>query len=94
VFSDRIGVRLLVISSLLLGASLSLVAVVFVVRFATDWGIPGWATTATGILAILALQGFMMMVVFSMVVLGGRGAAGFLPVRDYMHYVSGVERVR
>jgi len=93
VFSDRIGVRLLMLSALVLALATAGLGAVLAIRFTTDWAIAGWATTAAGILAIVALQGLMMMIVFIMVVLGGRGTAGFLPIRDHVYYVGRVRKV-
>ena len=62
------------------------------VRLTTDLAIPGWATTAFGVLLIILLQATMFLVVFSFMILAGRNAAGFLPLRDYAYFV-GSERV-
>ena len=80
VFSDRIGVRLLIVTTFVLAVAMSGLGAVLAIRLSTDWAIPGWATTATGLLVVVALQGLLMMIVFIMIVLGGRGTAGFLPV--------------
>jgi hypothetical protein len=88
VFGDIVGVRLLISSlaaSLLAG--LGIFAIV-AVRFFTNWAIPGWATFATGMLAIILIQFITIATSFTFVVLSSRANLGFLPLRDYAHFVA------
>jgi hypothetical protein len=89
VFSDRIGVRLLLAT--LGAAALVLAALVaaLVVRFATPLAIPGWTTTAVGLLAVLLVQLAGLVLVFVFVVLAGRQGTSMVPIRDYRPYVEG-----
>jgi hypothetical protein len=93
VFGDRIGVRLLIAA----GVGMSLVAaaltVVVGIRFVTALAIPGWATFATGLLLVLLFQMLLVAMVLAFVVLAGRDTASVLPCRDYVHFVSHVQRV-
>jgi hypothetical protein len=93
VFSDRIGTRLLILS----GAAASLIIagmlVVTIVRLATGYAIPGWATNAFGILAIMFVQITTFTLTFSFFVLFTRGFSPFIPVRDYYLFVGTIEEV-
>ena len=92
VYSDAIGVRLLLATLAMIGLDLSALAVTLVVRLTTNLAIPGWTTTAFGVLLIILLQATMFLFVFSFMILAGRNAASFLPLRDYAYFV-GTERV-
>lgn len=88
VFADRIGVRALVFT---LSAILVLIAgigAVIGIRVFTTLAIPGWATTATGILALLLLQSLLFAIVFSFLIHLGRGGSGFLPARDFRWFIE------
>jgi glycosyltransferase involved in cell wall biosynthesis len=92
VYSDAIGVRLLIATIALIGLDLVALALTAIVRLTTDLAIPGWATTAFGVLLIILIQATMFLFVFSFMILAGRNAASFLPLRDYPYFV-GSERV-
>jgi hypothetical protein len=93
VFGDIVGVRLLIISllgSLLAGVGIFAVAIV---RFFTNWAIPGWATVTTGTLAIIMIQFVTIAVTFTFSVLSNRTNLGFLPQRDYAQFIEGAAKL-
>lgn len=90
VFGDVIGVRLLIASlagSLLAGAGMIVVAMI---RLFTDRAIPGWATYATGTLAIIMIQLITIATSFTFFMLSSRTNLGFVPLRDYSWFVEEV----
>jgi hypothetical protein len=90
VYSDVVGVRLLVLSVLLAVAALGGIVASVMVRLTSAWAIPGWATSTVGLLMILLGQAVMAAFVFSFMVLGSRHASPFLPCRDYSFFVGSV----
>lgn len=93
VFADRIGVRALIASmATILVLGLGLLAVIGV-RLYTTMAIPGWATSAAGILALLLMQSLLLALVFAFLIHLGRSGSGFLPARDYAWYVDRVDTV-
>src|ERR1700677_2853705 len=87
VFGDIVGVRLLIGSlagSLLAGLGMVLVAMI---RLFTNRAIPGWATYATGTLAIIVIQLITIATSFTFFVLSNRTNLGFVPLRDYSLFV-------
>ena len=88
VYSDAIGVRLMIATGAMIALTLLALAATVAVRLTTDLAIPGWATTVFGVLLIVLLQAILFLVVSSFMVLAGRTAPGFLPKRDYLHYVG------
>jgi hypothetical protein len=93
VFGDVLGLRLLVATSLIAFIAIVGIAAVLAVRIFTDFAIPGWATSAAGVLTIILLQAFLMLTVFVFITLQGRSSLGFLPVRDYSYFVDRVDRI-
>jgi len=90
VFGDIVGVRLLIGSlagSLLAGLGILVVAAI---RIFTNWVVPGWATYATGTLAIIAIQLISIATSFTFFVLSNRASLGFVPLRDCSLFVDEV----
>jgi len=88
VYSDVVGVRLLVMSVLLALVTLAGICTAVVVRLATSWAIPGWASYTVGLLLILFVQAVMAAFVFSFAILGSRHGSTFLPRRDYSFFIG------
>jgi polyisoprenyl-phosphate glycosyltransferase len=93
VFSDVIGVRMVIAASLLIVAGIVGLTTTVGVRLFTDLAIPGWATTAFGLLLVLLLQAVMFLVVFCFITLAGRNGSSFLPIRDYGYFVAGADTI-
>ena len=91
-FSDRIGVRALLVAFVgLCGLGLSIVAVISA-RLFTDAGIPGWATFTIAIIVLLGVQIVSLIFAFCFTILAGRNAGTFLPARDFRYFVGGITR--
>jgi hypothetical protein len=90
VYSDVVGVRLLVLSLLLAVVALGGIVASAIVRLSTEWAIPGWATSTVGLLTILLGQAVIAAFVFSFMILGARHGSTFLPRRDYSFFVGSV----
>lgn len=88
VFGDRVGVRMLAAVAGCIAAVLAGLAGVVAVKVGTDWAIPGWATSTTGLLLVMLFQLLMLMLVFTFIVLGHRDGSSFLPVRDHGYFVG------
>ena len=91
VFSEVVGARMLIATSTLVLLTLVGLVVVVAVRFLTDLAIPGWATYTFGLLLVVLLQAIMFAISFSFTILNGRRGAGFIPIRDYVHFVDHVD---
>lgn len=93
VFGDIVGVRLLIGS--LAGSLLACLGMVVVgiIRIFTSQAIPGWATYATGALAIIAIQLITIATSFTFFILSNRTNLGFVPLRDYSLFVEEVADV-
>jgi hypothetical protein len=93
VFSDTIGVRLLILNSMVFVATLAGVIATVVLKLGLGVGVPGWATNVVGILLIIMLQTLMLTVLFCFSILGGRQTTAFIPRRDYAYFAGAVRTV-
>jgi len=93
VFGDIVGVRLLIASltgSLLAGLGMIAVGAI---RLFTNQAIPGWATYATGTLAIIGMQMITIATSFTFFMLSSRTNLGFVPARDYPLFLGEIEDI-
>jgi polyisoprenyl-phosphate glycosyltransferase len=88
VFAETVGVRLMLGIGVLMLLSLGLVGLVVAVRLGTALAIPGWATSAVGLLLILVLQMLTLVAGLTFSVLFNRNNLTFLPARDYRYFVG------
>jgi hypothetical protein len=92
--SKTIGVRMLVASLVLIGCLVLALLATVAIRLGMGLAIPGWATTAAGLLLILLAQTLMLTVLFSFITLAGRLGMQFLPCRDCAFFVEASSLLR
>jgi polyisoprenyl-phosphate glycosyltransferase len=85
---EVVGSRLLVLN--LIGTTILFVGIAAVigVKFLTALAIPGWATTALGLLLVLVSQSLIASFVLVFSIMMNRSQLGFLPVRDYAYFIA------
>jgi len=88
VFSDIVGVRLLIASLCASALSGLGIVVVIAIRIFTELAIPGWATYAVGVLAIIMIQFITIASSFTFFMLSNRINLGFVPFRDYSLFIK------
>ena len=93
VFSDRIFTKLLILSAAATAATVFGLVVVTLIRVMTDYAIPGWATSAFGILLLLLLQLGTFIFNFCFLVLLTRSSSPFIPLRDYKFFILRITEV-
>lgn len=86
-YSEKIGVRVMTITTGLLVMSLCGVLVVAGIHFFTLLVTPVWATLLTVILLIFGIHLLTLGFVFSLVILSQRQHVSFLPIRDTQIYI-------
>lgn len=91
VFSEIVGARLIVVFSAMVGLAIILLSIVVGVRLFTTLGIPGWATTAAGLLILFAMQAVLSILILVLVVLGDRSQAKVIPLRDAGLFIETVK---
>jgi glycosyltransferase involved in cell wall biosynthesis len=90
VFGEIVGARLIVLFSAAVALAFILMAIVVLVRVFTDYAIPGWATNAFGLLVLFAMQAILSLLILTLIVLGSRSQARFIPLRDAEFYIESV----
>jgi hypothetical protein len=88
VFGDRIGVRLLIVTCALAGLIVSLAGVLLVWHALERLSIPAWVASAGLATVVLLFLLFATSLAFVFIILAGRANPGFLPFREFAHYVS------
>jgi polyisoprenyl-phosphate glycosyltransferase len=88
VYGDTVGTRILLSTAILLVLVLLVLGIVLLVKFCTDWAIPGWATYVSGFLILSLFQLVLIGTVFSMIILSARNNSNFVPMREYRYYVD------
>jgi polyisoprenyl-phosphate glycosyltransferase len=93
VFAETVGVRLSLAILAFVGVLVLLLGTVVAVRWGTELAIPGWATSAGGLLLVIVFQMLTVVLALTLVVLFNRNNFSFLPVRDYKYFVGPIQNV-
>jgi polyisoprenyl-phosphate glycosyltransferase len=88
VFREEVTVRLLLATGVISILALIGLAAVVSIRLFTRLAIPGWATSAAGILSIILLNALVLCLIYVIFLLQARNSATFIPARDYEYYVG------
>ncbi|AIE73104.1 MULTISPECIES: glycosyltransferase [unclassified Synechocystis] len=93
VHGEIVGVRLLIVSCMMICLMIIAILIVVGIRLTTNLAIPGWTSYIVTILLSLILQVFMIALSFIFLVLVGRNNIGFIPSRDYSYFILSVEDI-
>jgi hypothetical protein len=93
VYSEIIGVRILISALTLLAFASLVVTSVVAVHFYANWAIPGWATTAFSMVLVLIAQLATLCLLFTFGILASRNGPAFIPVRDCPLFLMNVRRL-
>jgi len=93
VHAEVLSVRLLIASCLITSMGLACLAALIWVRFFTALAIPGWATTSSGLIAIVLLQVLSLAFTFAMQSVSIHASASFVPVRDSLIFLRSVQQL-
>jgi len=88
VHAELVGVRLLVVTAIVVSAILSALLATFGLRVFTPMTMPAWTSTAVGVLLIVMFQVLGLTLLFAFLVLHARSHPTFIPVRDYEYFVD------
>jgi len=93
-YNAIVGVRLIFCSLGLSAVLISLIMAVIIIRLATPWAIPGWATFAVGLLLIPLVEVFLMVLAFAAIAISSRKAHFFFPIQQYKFLIRDLESIR
>ena len=91
VYSDVLFVRLLMAGIALSVLAAAGMVTVVVIKFFTDFAIPGWATSAAGLLAIMLIQAVTLSLTAAILALSSRSNYALVPAFDAARYVGSVD---
>jgi len=91
VFADRVGVRILIASGVVLAASLAVLGVVLVRLLFTGQPSPAWLIAGVVVALVLTIQTAATAGLFVLQVLFARASSTFIPTRDYPFFVHSDE---
>ncbi len=90
-YDETIGVRVLLISSVLFVLSLVAIIVTLYFNLVIHLALPGWTSLFAGLLIIFLLQVITLASNFTMQIISARHLQAFLPARDYLWYIERVD---
>jgi len=88
VHAELVGVRLLVVTAIVVSAMVLALAGALGVRLFTPLTMPPWTSTAVAVVLIVLLQIMAFSSLFAFLVLHARSHPTFIPVRDYEYFVD------
>jgi len=88
VHAELVGVRLLVVTAIVVSVMLFALLATLGLRVFTPLMMPAWTSTAVGVVLILMIQVLGLTLLFAFLVLHGRSHPTFIPVRDYEYFVD------
>ncbi len=91
VFSDEVVTRILIFGFSFIVLCLLTTFGVLSVTFLTTLTVPGWATYVIAFMAIVCLQMITICFISCFFILGMRKQATFIPERDHVFFISGIE---
>ena len=93
-YNEIVGVRLILCSLGLSAVIVALILEVTVIRLATTWAIPGWATSAVGIFWVLLSQAVLIVLAFIALAISSRKSHFFFPLQQYKILIDEVRKIR
>ena len=93
VHAEVLSVRMLIAAFVFTLAGLGALGTVVWIRLFTTLAIPGWATTVSGLIALLLLQVLSLAFTFAMQSVSIHGNTGFLPARDCAIFIRSVQHL-
>ena len=93
-YNEIVGVRLILCAVAMSFVIAILVLWVLVEKIATPHAIPGWATSAIGLSAILLLQTFLIILAFIAMAISSRKSQFFFPLQQYKLLINGIDKIK
>lgn len=90
---DRVLVRLLIALASFIGLLAAALVVIVGIRLFTDFAIPGWATTAFGLVSVLLVQSVVFAVLLLFISLKTRSLSESVPAHRYGDYIAARHRL-
>jgi glycosyltransferase involved in cell wall biosynthesis len=93
VYSDIVGVRLLILACAIMALVLAGIVAMVAVGLAGNLAVPSWAPLTAGLLLVVLTQVASLLFGFVLFVLYNQQGANFLPLRDYRFFIESLRKV-
>jgi glycosyltransferase involved in cell wall biosynthesis len=94
VYVDVVLMRVFIMAIAMVIVCFAALAVILTMKFATALAIPGWATTASGIVFVMIFQNLILMGGALLFLLNSRNAPSFIPAFDGIRFIKSREDLR
>jgi hypothetical protein len=89
-YGEIIGVRLLMASLAMVALIATSLVAALILRLEPHGAAPAWTGYLSGSLIVALLQMVVLSILFVLIILAGRQASPFIPIRDYEYFVRGL----
>jgi hypothetical protein len=84
---DVFGVRMLILTSVMVFFGMMAIVAAVAIRLGTNLAIPGWATYVVAFSVLTIMQAIGLSLFFIFIILRGRSQLDMIPQRDYVYFV-------
>ena len=84
---DVFGVRMLILTSVMVFFGVMAIVAAVAIRLGTNLAIPGWATYVVAFSVLTIMQAIGLSLFFIFIILRGRSQLDMIPQRDYVYFV-------
>ena len=91
VYTDILSVRMMLLTLMIILATLVGAGVLVYVKYFTPLAIPGWATTVGFGLLVILFQAFMLLLSIAFNVLNSRPLQMFIPAKHFQDFILNIE---
>ena len=91
VYTDILSVRMMLLTLIVIVATLIGTGILFYIKYFTALAIPGWSTTVGFGLLVVLLQSFMLLLSIAFNVLNSRTMQMYIPAKQYKDFILNTE---
>jgi hypothetical protein len=92
VFTDSLFIRLFIFTGITSAVAISGALMIVLIKLATDYAIPGWASTLVSLAFVILIQSITLLLMGIFMMLSARSSPAFIPAIHSVSYISEVRR--
>lgn len=93
VYADIVSTRLVMLSGFIAGITFLSIILVGIIRFFTDFAVPGWATYSILAMTIILFQALFMGIFALFIFLSSRSNKSIIPLKEFEIFVSSIDKI-
>ena len=93
VYSDIVSTRLVMLSGFIVAITCISIILVGIIRFFTDFAVPGWATYSILAMTIILFQALFMGIFALFIFLSSRSNKSIIPLKEFEVFVSSIDKI-